>query len=288
MATQSSVAVPAIVVKTFHFDAGRKAPNRAAPNRPVPAHPAPACPVAARKSPNTTRKGAPRQPLPAYARDRLRAKVSAVTCSESWAEVAAQAAEVHSIDPNIANIAPQLADRGIYPPRAELGPDCRPRHNAVRMRRCDACGRIVPPNNLASHQLIQLCDDCRIQPEVDPDRSADIVDDGRHPQAQLRTLVAGCVSQDANVATAREQLQRIGLTDHEITVLAFTYAGYSSRALAQLCNWSRPFVRRRIESASRKLRSAGLVVPKAPQTISMGRMQRIDPHKLNAMARAVI
>jgi hypothetical protein len=228
-----------------------------------------------------------RPPLPEFQRARLRAKVAAVTCSEPWTELAAASAEVHAIDPNLNNVEAQLKDRGIYPPRPELGPDRWPRRGAVRMRRCDACGRTVPPNNLACHRLIRLCDDCRIEPDIDPDEAAEMADFARAPGAQLCTLVEGYVSRDATPQSARQQLQQLGLTDPQITAMALTQAGYSSRHVAQLCRWSRSHVRKLLNAATNTLRRSGLEVPKTSNPGTNLRSRSVDAMKLDGMTMNV-
>ena len=220
------------------------------------------------------------RPLAAFERERLRAKVGAIACSEPWAELIAAAAERQGIDPNIANMARALADRGIYPPRADLGPDRRRRRGAVRMCRCDACGRIVPPIALAEHRMVRICDDCRFQPEVDLDEPAEARAPGAHPHL----LMEGPDTANMTPSTTRQQLLRLGLNEAEVMALAFTHAGYSTRRVAEFGRWSQTYVRKLLASAGRKLQRSGLNAPKPPTSEPLGRSRFVDPVKLDAMS----
>jgi hypothetical protein len=240
-------------------------------------------PKSPKKAPN------PRPRLAAFQKARLRARVSMVTCSEPWTEVAVERAEAQAIDPMIANVERQLADRGIYPPRPDLGPNRLPRAGAVLMRRCDGCGRVVPPNNVASYRLVQLCDDCRIEPDVDRNDAADQPANRPHgaraPGAQFGTLMEGIVDAGANRKEAREQLIQIGLTEAEIMAMSFTHAGYSTRRVAELGRWSQTYVRKLLKSAASKLRRSGLVVPQ-PRNVEVScRSRSVDPVKLDGMTQ---
>jgi hypothetical protein len=228
-------------------------------------------------------KPAKRRPMAPFLRGRLRAKVAIVTCSEPWTEHAAAKAEAQGIDPKIANVARQLADCGIYPPPMDLGPDRLPRTGAVLMRRCDGCGRVVPPNNVASYRLVRLCDDCRIEPEVDPDHAADQAHVARAPGAHLCTLMKGVVDDDANRRRAREQLTQIGMTEPEIMAMSFTHAGYSTRRVADLGRWSQSYVRKLLKSAANKLRRSGLALPKPRVADQTSRTRNLNPVKLDGM-----
>jgi hypothetical protein len=231
-----------------------------------------------------------RVPLRNLQRQRLREKVAALTCSTPWAEDAAAKAEQQGVDPNSAQMARQLAERGIYPPRPELGPLQLPRRRPVRMRRCDACGRLVPPNNLASNRFVRVCDDCRIQPEVDLDEIPANPQGARAPGAQLCTLVEGNTDADENRRLARRHFREMGLTDAEVMALSFTYAGYSTRGVAELGRWSQTYVRKLLQSAGRKLRRCGLQVPRSQQAIAAAnaRPTCVDPLKLDAMSTRVV
>ena len=243
-----------------------------------------ACPKPA-SNPAGQASGAPpkpmvRPPLPAFARARLRAKVAAVTCSEPWTETAAESAEKHGINPNVKSVLAQLWARGIYPPKPDPGPNSLPRVGAVRMKRCDGCGRIVPPNNLASHRLVRLCDDCRIEPDADPNEKPG---SARAPGAHLRTLVEGAVNGEFNREEAREKLAQIGLTDPEVMALALTHAGYSTRRVGEMGRWSQSYVRKLLKSAAKKLHRSGLGVPEGSKAEPSHRDFRVDPVKLDAM-----
>jgi hypothetical protein len=226
-----------------------------------------------------------RAPLAAFARARLRAKVAMVTCSETWTETAAEAAEKSGIDPDTTNVSAQLCARGIYPPKPDAGPALLARVGAVRMKRCDGCGRITPPNNVASYRLVRLCDDCRIEPDADLDESAG---GARAPGAQLRTLVEGAVNGEFNREAARDKLAQIGLTDAEVMALAMTHAGYSTRRVAEMGRWSQSYVRKLLKSAAKKLQRSGLAVPKGSSAEVSHRDFRVDPVKLDAMTPRVL
>ncbi len=224
-------------------------------------------------------------PLPAFQIARLRARIGAVTCSEPWSETAMSHAQKQGVNPANENIARQLADRGIYPPPVDAGPNQRLRRGAVRMRRCDACGRIVPPNNVAEHLLVRLCDDCRIEPATDLDESANESQIARAPGAQSRLWVEGLTDADANRNTARQTLMQMGLTEPEVMALSLMHAGYSTRRIADLGRWSQTYVRKLLQSAGKKLRRSGLKVPQ-PERQKLPRCRPVDPTKLAATASA--
>jgi len=227
-----------------------------------------------------------RPKLPAFQRARLRAKIAAVTCSEPWTELAAAAAETQGVDPSIANVARQIAARGIYPPPSEPGPRSRPRIGAVRMRRCDACGRMVPPNNMASFKLIRLCDDCRIEPDADLDETAQKPTCARTPGVQFSILIEGVTNQEVKRNDARRQLNQIGLTDPEITAMALICTGCSTRRIADMSQWSQTYVCKLLASAARKLQRSGLRVPKAPEP-EAHRPSFVDPVTLDDLSDRV-
>jgi hypothetical protein len=221
-----------------------------------------------------------RPPLPAFGRARLRAKVAAVACSEPWTDAATESAERNGIDPNMANVRAQLFARGIYPPKPDAGPNGLPRLGAVRMKRCDGCGRIVPPNSVASYRLVRLCDDCRIEPDADLD---DNEGGAQAPGAQLGVLIEGAI-EDANREAARAKLNEIGLSDPEIMAMALTHAGYSTRRVAELGRWSQAYVRKLLRSAADNLRRSGLAAPKARAAQKSGRARFVDPDMLDDIA----
>jgi hypothetical protein len=149
----------------------------------------------------------------------------------------------------------------------------------------------VPPNNVASFKIVRLCDDCRIEPDADPDEIADRPDGGRDlaraPGAQLDILMEGPITDDANRDAARRQLNQMGLTDPEIMAMSLTHAGYSTRRVADLGRWSQTYVRKLLSSAAKKLRRSGVAVPKAPAPESMPRSCTVDPQKLDCMTAHV-
>jgi hypothetical protein len=224
--------------------------------------------------------------LPPFQQARLRAKIAALTCSEPWTDLATESAQAQGIVPNIANVASQLALRGIYPPKPDLGPHHLPRIGAVRMRRCDGCGRIVPPNNLASYKLVRLCDDCRIEPETDLDETVEKPTGARAPGARFGILIEGLTDDDTKRQEARKQLNQIGLTDPEIMAMSFTHAGYSTRRIADFGRWSQTYVRKLLYSAATKLHRSGLAVPQAPAAAT-NRPRFLDPVDLDDMSHRV-
>jgi hypothetical protein len=272
MITRFALQAPTTRFKTFNFQAPNLAKALASPLHAVPKPPQ-------------------RPTLAPFQRARLRAKIATITCSDPWTELATTAAESHGIHAHIESIPSQLALRGIYPPKPDPGPDRLPRVGAVRMRRCDGCGRIVPPNNVASFKLVRLCDDCRIEPETDPDIAADrpdsIRDSARAPGAQFGTLMEGPIADDTQRDAVRDQLNQLGLTDPEIMAMALTHAGYSTRRVADLGRWSQTYVRKLLNSAARKLRRSGLAVPKAPDHGTTSRTVNMDPVKLDCMSDRV-
>ena len=142
--------------------------------------------------------------------------------------------------------------------------DLLPRIGAVRMRRCHACARIVPPNNLASYKLVRLCDDCRIQPDVHPDEIDQKPTCARAPGAHLRQWIEGVTYEKPHLGNPRKRLMQIGLTDSEITAMALVFAGYSTRRVGNIGHWSQAYVRKLFKFATNKLQRSGLPVPKAP------------------------
>ncbi|MBV8782293.1 MAG: hypothetical protein JO353_12930 [Phycisphaerae bacterium] len=219
-------------------------------------------------------------PMTDLQRRRLASRIASIACSSRWADVAIAAAERNRIDPANAKFDRQLADRGIYPPPADPGRDDLPRRHPVRMRRCNACGRIIPPNNMAYHRLIRVCDDCRIEPtDADDDKMA------RTPGVQFDTLVEGYGDKQTPEQTARQKLASLGLTNQEICILAFMIEGYSTRRIAGFVHRSQTFVLKVRNSALSKLRRSGLKMParREPNAeVPLPRVWNVDPAKLES------
>jgi hypothetical protein len=224
-----------------------------------------------------------RLPLAQHQRARLAAQIDAITCSQPWSEVAAAAAEMAGLSPEQPALAMQLRSRGIYPPRADAGPGGVLRRGTVRMKRCHVCGRIVPPNNLATHRLARVCDDCRIEPPADLDASHGEPEPARTPGVRSRTLMKDVIDDEHQPATARQRLFELGLTDVQITAVALLHAGYSSRRVAEMLRCSQTYICKLLNSANRKLRRSGLSLPSIGHSTPHQRTCSVDPVKLDAM-----
>lgn len=97
----------------------------------------------------------------------------------------------------------------------------------------------------------------------------------------------GFIDADAKRNQAHEQLHQLGLTEPEITAMAFTYAGYSTRRVAELGRWSQTYVRKLLNSAAKKLRRSGLMVPRPSNDGTNHQPLNVDPLKLDFMTEHV-
>ena len=223
-------------------------------------------------------------PLNSLQRSRLLARIAAITCSSAWTSAVFSAAEAAVLDPTLISVAKALRDRGMYPPPIDAGQRDLPRRHPVRMRRCGACGRYVPPNNLAEHKLIRVCDDCRIEPDS-VEEALEKASGARTPGVQFRVLVEGAVAGATARQAARKKLNEFGLTDQEITVLAFLIEGYSTRRIARFIERSQTFVLKIRRTAEQKVRRSGCSATLDYRTTHLPeqRARAVDPLKLDAI-----
>lgn len=168
------------------------------------------------------------------------------------------------------DVADLLEEFEIYPPPPDIVPG-RPRH-VVRMKRCNLCGKKVPPQYTATLNLhgifVRICADCAIQPSL---RSAQ------------ETLSVERLLRERAVY---KELKSIKLNDAEIAAMALWWEGCTQRQIGHWLEKSQSFIRLLLKSGMDKVRRAGLALPPRPEAPTGRRTVRTDPAILDQLPAA--